>query len=67
MSERRINRTRQHEPLRIPNNWTGQDRAFVVQLNNMLDEIYSLIGRLELQVKGLREDMENAVHNESEP
>ena len=63
MSERKIKRTRQHEPLRIPNNWTDQDRAFVVQLNRMLDEIYSLIGKLELQVKELREDMENAVHN----
>ena len=63
----RINRSRQHEPLRVPVNWTGQDRAFVVQLNNLLDEIYSLIGRLESQVGEIREDMENAVHGESEP
>jgi hypothetical protein len=67
MSERKINRTRQHEPLRIPEGWHGQDRAFVVQLNRMLDEIYSLIGRLEMQVREIREDMENAVHGESEP
>jgi len=32
---------RQHEPLRIPERWTGQDRSFVVQLERLLDDIYN--------------------------
>lgn len=31
---------RQHEPLRIPENWRGQDRSFVMQLERLLDDIY---------------------------
>jgi hypothetical protein len=34
-------RTRQHEPLRIPENWVRQDRSFVIQLERILDDIYA--------------------------
>jgi len=34
-------RIRQHEPLRIPEHWRGQDRSFVVQLEHILDDIYA--------------------------
>ena len=37
---------RQHEPLRVPEYWKGQDRTFVVQLDRMLDEIYRELGKL---------------------
>ena len=40
-------KTRQHQPLRIPNGWTDQDRALVIQLERLFDELYSLTSRLE--------------------
>ena len=41
-----MNKSRQHQPLRVPANWTGQDRALVIQIEHLLDEIYSLLLRL---------------------
>ena len=38
---------RQHQPLRVPNGWKEQDRAFVIQLERLFDELYSLTSRLE--------------------
>ena len=40
-------KTRQHQPLRVPNGWTDQDRALVIQLERLFDELYSLTSRLE--------------------
>lgn len=37
---------RQHEPLRVPDRWHGQDRTLVVQLERMLDEIYRELGKI---------------------
>jgi len=41
------NRIRQHQHLRVPNGWEGQDRALIVQLERILDELYNLSGQLE--------------------
>lgn len=38
---------RQHQPLRVPNGWKDQDRAFVIQLERLFEELYSLTSRLE--------------------
>lgn len=38
---------RQHEPLRIPERWSGQDRAFVIQLERSMDDIYIILGNIE--------------------
>ena len=35
-----------HEPLRVPDGWKGQDRAFVIQLERQLDDIYNRLGKL---------------------
>ena len=35
---------RQHEPLRVPNNWNGQDRSLVIQLEKILTDLYRLTG-----------------------
>ena len=35
---------RQHEPLRVPAGWTDQDKALVIQLERILNDIYRLIG-----------------------
>ena len=30
----------QHEPLRVPNGWNGDEKAFVIQLERILTDIY---------------------------
>jgi len=31
---------RKHEPLRVPQGWEGQNRALIVQLERVIDDIY---------------------------
>lgn len=33
----------QHEPLRVPQGWTEQARAFVIQLERIIDRIYAYV------------------------
>lgn len=49
---------KQHEPLRIPENWRTQDRVFAIQLNRLLDEIYAKIGTLEKKIDDLQPEEE---------
>ena len=46
----------QHDPLRVPKGWGQQERALVVQLDEILDDIYRRFGRLRFEDlgKGLR-------------
>ena len=39
---------RQHEVLRVPQKWTEQDRAFVIQLERILDDLYMKFGRIRM-------------------
>lgn len=39
--------TRQRQPLRIPGTWKDQERTFVIQLERLLDELYTLTSNLE--------------------
>lgn len=39
---------KQHEALRVPNGWSEQDKAFVIQLERILDDLYSKFGRIRL-------------------
>lgn len=41
-----------HEPLRVPQGWNQQERAFVVQMEEILDDIYRRFGRLRVQDLG---------------
>ena len=57
MSEvRRYRKFRQREPLRIPQNWKHEDRAFAIQLNGQLDDTYNKLGQLENRVNALYAD-----------
>ena len=38
----------QHEPLRVPSNWTQQERAMVAQLEELFDDIYRRFNRIKL-------------------
>lgn len=44
-----------HEPLRVPEGWTGEARALVIQLERVLDDAYVRIGDLTQKVKELQE------------
>ena len=47
---------RQHEPLRVPERWAGQERSLVIQLEMLLDEIYAKLANLENRIKALEEE-----------
>lgn len=42
----------QHEPLRVPAGWGKQERALIMQMDEILDDIYRRFGRLRLQDMG---------------
>lgn len=42
----------QHQPLRIPQEWSASERRFVAQLEEVLDDIYRRFGRLTLEDLG---------------
>ena len=58
MSERKQNKARQHEPVRTPISWTGQERDLVTQLNRIFDDVYKNIGLLEQRLKAVEEENE---------
>jgi len=44
-----------HEPLRIPENWRGQDRQFVIQLERLLDDVYMKLAKQSETETGLKD------------
>ena len=50
---RKPNNVKQHEPLRVPKNWSADDRAMVIQLNGQLDEIYAKLGEAQKTMSAL--------------
>jgi hypothetical protein len=40
---------RGREPLRTPSGWNEQEKAFVIQLDRILDDIYRHFGNLKLK------------------
>lgn len=49
MSDKKYSTIQQHEPLRVPSKWTGQEKMLVVQLEEILDDIYRRFGRLRFE------------------
>lgn len=45
--ENRASTIKQHEPLRAPAGWSAQEKRFVAQLEEILDDLYSRFGRLK--------------------
>lgn len=39
----------QHEALRVPSDWKGQDRALIMQLEHIFDDIYNRLGNIRYQ------------------
>ena len=48
MSNQRAASVRQHEVLRVPQGWKDQDRALVIQIERILDDLYTKFGRIRL-------------------
>ena len=48
MSNQRAASVRQHEALRVPQGWKDQDRALVIQIERILDDLYTKFGRIRL-------------------
>ena len=46
MSTTQYKTTRGHEPLRVPAGWKDQDRALIIQLERILDDIYKHFQKL---------------------
>ena len=46
-------KSRQYAPLRIPSGWSGESRAFVIQLEQTLGEIYALLGKAGAEYRSL--------------
>ena len=54
MDSRKV--SRQHETLRVPQGWNGQDRGLVIQLERILDDIYNQLVRRVISVLGVKAD-----------
>ena len=46
--QRKAASRKQHEALRVPQGWKEQDRALIMQLERILDDLYSKFGRIRL-------------------
>ena len=44
---------RQHEAIRVPQGWTGQDKALIIQLENIFNELYRICDRLGVDIDDL--------------
>ena len=42
----------QHEPLRTPSNWGKEEKRFVAQLEEILDDLYKRFNRLRMEDLG---------------
>ena len=48
----------QHQPLRTPQGWNGQETALVMQIENLFNDVYRLISILQEKIKELEWDSE---------
>ena len=53
-----------HVPVRVPAGWTDQNKAMVIQINSLFDDLYRKIAELQKEVKELKETDENGTDNE---
>ena len=48
----------QHQPLRTPQGWTGQNAALVMQIDRLFDDVYKQITLLKEKIDELEADSE---------
>lgn len=44
-----------HVPVRVPAGWTEQNRAMVIQINNLFDDLYRRVNDLKKEIDKLKE------------
>lgn len=49
---------KQHQPLRTPTGWTGQEASLVMQIDRLFDDIYQMIGKIQEKLKELEAEIE---------
>ena len=47
----------QHEPLRIPVKWDANERAFVLQIERILEDIYRNLSLLKRKIDSLEQQI----------
>ena len=48
-----------HEPVRVPNGWTEQDKKLVIQINNLFDDLYRRILSLQKRIELLEKEADD--------
>ena len=43
-----------HVPIRIPEGWRDQNRAMVIQINSLFDELYSQVADLRKELSAVK-------------
>lgn len=52
---RKPNNVKQHEPLRIPQGFNTEERALVMQIDRMMDDLFATIGRIEKRLSAIED------------
>ena len=60
-------KTYQHQRLRVPRGWADQEKALIIQLEQLLDDIYERIGRNRTDIDSLLAAQDEDVGNNEEP
>ena len=55
---RKPNTVKQHEPLRVPSAFKSEERALVMQIDRMMDDLYATIGRIEKRLSAIEDSAE---------
>ena len=54
----------QHQPLRTPQGWNGQEASLVMQIEKLFNDVYRLISILQEKIKELEPDPEEESEGE---
>ena len=47
-----------HVPVRIPEGWNGQSKSMVIQVNDLIDDLYRRVNNLQKEVEKLKNSEE---------
>ena len=55
-----------HAPVRVPVGWKDQNKALVIQINSLFDDLYRKIAMLQNEINEMREEDDNGDGDVSE-
>ena len=59
MAEKSYSTIQQHPPLRVPTGWSSEEKALIIQLEEILDDLYNRFGYMRFKDKGKTIDIDN--------